>query len=262
MTTHNKAIRRTILSIVNSSGAGHIGAAFSFVDIVDAIYSLVDVEKIKRRDPDRDRVILSKGHGVSALYATMHHYGLLSLEQVNTYFKNGSLLEGHASHHVPGVEHSTGALGHGLPVALGMAIGLRAKRLGGRVFTIVGDGELHEGSNWEAFMQAGHLGLANFHVFIDRNGLSQIGEVHKCCDVEPLRSKLESFKFEVSEVDGHDKAAILAALQNLTKSNKPTALICRTVKGRGVSFMENNNLWHYRCPKGPEYETAVRELAE
>lgn len=246
--------------MVSASGAAHIGAALSAVEIINSVFREVDVEKIKRHENERDRIILSKGHGTAGLYAVMHHWGLLTKEEIDSYCQNGTILAGHASHHVPFVEHSTGALGHGLPVALGMAIGLRSKKYVARVFVIVGDGELHEGSNWEAIMLAGHLKMNNLCVLVDRNKMSQIGEIAKCCDIEPLKAKFESFNFTVHEVDGHDEDAIREVIQETKQSITPTAIICHTIKGKGISFMENNNIWHYRAPKGEEYDKAIAEL--
>lgn len=262
MNTPNKNIRRTILQIVHNSGAAHIGSALSMVEILNAIFKSADLKKIKNKDNDRDRIILSKGHATSGLYSVMFHHGLLSEQELNTYFKNDSLLAGHASHHVPHVEHSTGGLGHGLPVALGMAIGAKSKKLGLNVFVVVGDGELHEGSNWESIMLAGTLKVGNLIVLVDINGLSQVGEVEKCCSLEPLKLRFESFGFNAFDVDGHDENEIYNIIHKSKTALKPTAILCHTIKGRGISFMENNNLWHYRCPQGDDYEKALLELKE
>lgn len=258
----NKPIRKIILEIIHNSGAAHIGSALSMVEILNTIFKNVDLQKIKNSANDRDRIILSKGHGTAGLYATMFHHNLLNEGDLATYFKNGSLLAGHASHHVPHVEHSTGGLGHGLPVAVGVAIGMRTKNIQSRVFVVLGDGEMHEGSNWEAIMYAGHLRLGNLIIFIDYNQLSQVGEIDNCCTLEPLKSKLESFNFRVFDVDGHDEQAINQVIQQSKNSSIPTAIICHTIKGRGISFMEKNNLWHYRCPQGEDYEKALTELRE
>ncbi len=262
MKTPNKNIRRTILQIIHNSGAAHIGSALSMVEILNAIFKSVDIDKIKNSQNDRDRIILSKGHATSGLYATMFHHGLLGEQELSTYFKNDSLLAGHASHHVPHVEHSTGGLGHGLPVALGMAIGARTKKIDSHIFVIVGDGELQEGSNWEAIMLAGTLKVGNLIIFVDMNRLSQVGEVEKSCSLEPLKLRFESFGFDALDVDGHDEDEIYKAIQKSKTSVKPVAILCHTIKGKGISFMENNNLWHYRCPQGNDYDKAVLELRE
>jgi transketolase len=256
----NLEIRKTILEIVHNGGASHIGSALSLVEILDTVFKNCNIEKIKKSDIGRDRVILSKGHGTSALYSTMFHHGLISNEELKTYFKNGSVLGGHASHHVPFVEHSTGALGHGLPVGVGMAIGLRTKKFDSKVFVILGDGELHEGSNWEAIMFAGHEKLKNLVVLVDCNELSQVGKLEECCSIEPLESKFRSNNFEVFDVDGHDESKIDQAIKKSTETGLPRAILCRTTKGKGISFMECNNLWHYKSPQGEDYEKALLEL--
>ena len=192
----------------------------------------------------------------------MFHHNLLTEKEISTYFKNGSLLAGHTSHHVPHVEHSTGGLGHGLPVAVGVAIGMRTKNIRSNVFVVLGDGEMQEGANWEAMMFAGHLRLGNLIIVIDYNQLSQVGDIENSCSLEPLKSKLESFNFKVFDIDGHNEELIHQALQKSKNSGTPTAIICHTIKGKGISFMENNNLWHYRCPQGEDYEKALVELKE
>lgn len=256
----NAKIRRTIIRIIHEGKAAHTGTSLSVVEILTAVFRSMDLEKIKRHDTARDRIILSKGHGTAALYAAMYHFGLLKEDEISTYFKNGTILAGHTSHHVPCVEHSTGALGHGLPVALGIALGLRSQKLGARSFVVTGDGELHEGSNWEAIMLAGQLKMKNLCVLVDKNGLSQIGKVDECCTVDPLKEKFESFNFAAYEVDGHNENEIQGVIQRTKNSEKPVAIICHTIKGKGISFMENNNLWHYIGPHGEEYEQAVKEL--
>ena len=231
------------------------------VEILNSIFRTMDLEKIRKGARDRDRFILSKGHGAAGLYVLMHKHGLMGDAELSSYHQNGSLLAGHASHFVKYIEHSTGALGHGLAPALGMAIGLRTLKSTSKVYVLVGDGELHEGSNWEALMLAGHLGMENLYVLVDNNGYDQMGRLKECCDIEPLRAKLESFNFEVEEVDGHSEDEITAALKK-SGNKKPTALICRTVKGKGVSFMEGNAVWHYRPPAGEDYAKALDELKD
>ncbi len=256
----NNKIRKTILEIIHNGGASHIASGLSLVEILDAVFQNCDIKKIKNKDIDRDRVILSKGHGTSALYSTMFHHGLLSNKDLQTYFTNGSVLGGHASHHVPFVEHSTGALGHGLPVGVGMAIGLRLKNSTSKVYVVVGDGELHEGSNWEAIMFAGHEKLKNLVVLVDCNELSQVGKLEDCCSIEPLESKFRSFNFDVSDVDGHDEVKISQEIKKSNETILPRVILCRTIKGKGISFMERNNLWHYKSPQGEDYEKALLEL--
>lgn len=261
MTVPNKEIRRNIVNIVHSSGAAHLGTALSSVEILNVVFKSMDLEKIRSKSAERERIILSKGHGVAALYSVMNHHGLLSDELLASYSKNGSVLSGHANHFVEYVEHSTGALGHGLPVGLGIAIGLKSKGVNPpRVFVVVGDGELQEGSNWEAAMLAGYLKTGRLCVLVDNNGMGQIGKTEDSCSLEPLALKFKSFNFDVFEADGHDEDAILKIIRVTENSAKPVVIICRTVKGKGVSFMENNIAWHYRSPQGEDYDKALQEL--
>lgn len=248
--------------MINSGGAAHIGSALSMVEILNTVFKNVDILKIKNNDPKRDRVILSKGHATAGLYGVMHHHGLLEKSLIDTYFKNGTILAGHASHHVPCVEHSTGGLGHGLSVGVGVAIGMRSKKIDSNVFVILGDGEMQEGSNWEAIMLAGHLKLENLTILIDINNLGQVGKLEDCCTLEPLDKKLESFNFNTYDVNGHNEEEINNVIQKSQNSNKPTAILCRTIKGRGISYMEKNNLWHYKCPKDEFYDKAMMELKD
>jgi transketolase len=263
MSCPNTAIRRTILKMVSRNGASHVGAALSIVEILNCVYSQVDRARIASGRADRDRVLLSKGHATAALYAVLGHQGLLPMEDLNSYFANGSVLAGHASHLVPSVEHSTGALGHGLPVGLGIALGTRSRGLTSRTYVVVGDGELHEGSNWEAIMYAGHASVSNLCLLIDKNERSQMGNTSDACSIDPLPDKLVAFNWETFVVgDGHDETAILAALEAAKSHARPSAIVCPTTKGKGVSFMEGDNLWHYRSPAGDDLARALAELEE
>ena len=258
----NSEIRKTILKMVNKGKASHIGSALSMVEILNAIFKSVDTQKILDQSLDRDRIILSKGHGASGLYAVMFHHGLLSKKAIDSYFLNGSIMAGHASHFINNVEHSTGALGHGLSVGLGVAIGTLSKGYSSRVFVVIGDGELHEGSNWEAIMFAGHIKANNLCLLIDKNERAQIGETSDACSLDPLTDKLEAFNFQSYEIaDGHDEAEIINVIKKTNKSKQPIAIICNTIKGKGVTFMEGNNLWHYRSPQGSDYDNALLELS-
>ncbi len=261
MITPNRPLRRSIVELIRTGGSPHVASALSMVEILNSIFTVMDIEKIRAGARDRDRFVMSKGHGAGGLYVIMRKHGLMTDAQLSSFHQNGSLLAGHASHFVKYVEHSTGALGHGLSPALGMAIGLRSLKSASKVFVLVGDGELHEGSNWEALMLAGHLGLTNLSVLIDNNGYDQMGALSACCDIEPLRAKFESFNFEVAEVDGHSEDEIIGVLKK-SGNKKPIAIICHTTKGKGVSFMEGNTVWHYRTPVGEEYEKALAELKD
>jgi transketolase len=261
MKTPNAKIRLTLLEMVNKGNAAHIGSALSMVEILNAVYRSVEVSKIMEQAPDRDRVILSKGHGTSGLYAVMHHHGLLSKQDIDSYFQNGSVMAGHASHFIDNVEHSTGALGHGLSVGLGSAIGSRAKQIDNRVFVVVGDGELHEGSNWEAIMYAAHQSIGNLCVLVDKNERSQMGATSNACSVDPLALKFTAFGFNCHDIqDGHDEDKIFETIKSTRYSSQPVVIICNTIKGRGISFMEGENIWHYRTPKDKDFQKAVKEL--
>jgi transketolase len=262
MKVPNKDIRKTIINMINSSGAAHSGSALSLVEILNTVFKNVDLEKIKKHDIKRDRVILSKGHGTAGLYAVMYHNGLLDKSLIDTYFKDNTILAGHTSHHVPFVEHSTGALGHGFSVGLGIAIGMKSKKIDSRVYVILGDGEMQEGSNWEAIMLAGHLKIGNLTALIDINEIGQIGKLEDYCTLEPLAQKFESFNFNVYDVDGHDEEQIDDAIKKSKSSSKPCVILCHTIKGRGISFMEKNILWHYKSPKDEFYEKAIQELSD
>ena len=260
MTEENRAARLTILKIISEGGASHVASAFSVVEILSGVFKSADIDKIKKKDPARDRIILSKGHSAAALYTLMAQHGLMSEEVLATYCKNNSLLQGHSSHFVPYTEHSTGALGHGASVGLGVSLGLRARKFNSRVFVVTGDAELQEGSSWEAFMLAGQRKVNNFCVLVDSNGISQMGKLDMFCTVEPLTDKFKSFNFDVREIDGNDEQEVIKAIGELGTVEKPLAIICRTTKGKGVSFMENSTVWHYRPPAGADYEKAVAEL--
>jgi transketolase len=253
-------VRKKILKIIHNSNASHAGSCLSMVEILSAIYESVDLDKIKRKEEDRDRIIVSKGHSAAALYSTLWYYGILKDEEIESYHKNNSLLAGHVTRNVFGVEHSTGALGHGLSVGAGMAYGFKSKQIKGRVYVVVGDGELQEGSNWEAMQFASHYKLDNLCLMVDYNKLSGIGETNSCCSMEPLKERLESFGFVTFEVNGHDKEEIKKIIQKTNNTNKPIAIICHTIKGKGVSFMENSNIWHYRSINQEDYKKAILEV--
>jgi len=237
--------------------ASHLGSSMSAVEMLIAMYEATDVQKIRDRAPDRSRVIVSKGHCACATYATMAHFGILPKALLETYHSDGSLLAGHVSHAVPGVEHSTGALGHGINVAVGCAIGLRARQMNHALaLTLVGDGEIQEGSVWEALMLASHLKLKNFVALVDNNRISSITATSKVLDMQPLRARFEGFGLNVRRVDGHDVAAILSAIRELTSADRPGVIVCDTVKGKGVPFAENDPIWHYRTLNDELYAEA------
>jgi transketolase len=254
-------VRRTILDLLYRAKASHLGSSMSMVEMLVAAFGSVDVAKIRDRSPDRSRIIVSKGHAACATYATMHHYGLLDRALLETYHQNGSLLAGHVSHGVPRVEHSTGALGHGLPVACGCALGLRSRGYDdASVLCLLGDGEIQEGAVWEAWLFARHHRLTNLVSLIDNNGISSITRTERVIDMRPMRGRFEGLGFRVHDVDGHDVKAIRDAIADLRRSEVPGIVICNTIKGRGVPFAENDPIWHYRSLNDDTYRQAVEHL--
>jgi transketolase len=251
--------------MTSRGGSSHVGAAFSVADILAVLYG-----RVLRHDPkrpswgERDRFILSKGHAGAAVYASLAELGYFPIEQLERHYQDGSCFSGHVSHKgVPGVELSTGSLGHGLGVGVGMAKALRLSNNPARVFVLLSDGECDEGSTWESALFAPHHGLDNVVAVIDYNKLQSLGPVAETLALEPLRQKWESFNWTVVEVDGHDHGQLTTALERLpTPTGKPTVVIAHTIKGKGVSFMENTVLWHYRIARGEEFERALRELEE
>jgi len=257
-----KKIRINCIKMVNLGKSSHIGSALSIVDILSVLYGgILNFDPKKPLNEERDRFILSKGHAGVAVYATLAEVGFFSTEVLKTHCQNGSKLSGHVSHKdVPGVEFSTGSLGHGLPVACGIAMAGKIAESSFNVYVLLGDGELDEGSNWEAMMFASHHKLNNLTVIIDRNNLQSITTTDKTLNLEPLEAKLMSFGMDVSVVDGHDHIELYESLK--TKSEKPKLIIANTTKGKGVSFMENSVDWHYKTPLGVYFDRAIQEINE
>lgn len=243
------ALRRLVVDALVSAGAGHVGPSLSCLEILRSLYDGVARHRPDEpRWPDRDRVILSKGHGCVALYAVLADHGYFGVDTLHSLCARGSPLGGHPERHlVPGVEFSTGSLGHGLSAGVGMALALRKRGSASRVFVVLGDGELGEGSVWEALMSAAHHCLANLCVLIDRNGLQSSGPTAEVLDVEPLASKLAAFGCAVRQADGHDVGLLTSLLTTIPFDQaRPSALICATTKGRGIELAENQATWHYR----------------
>jgi transketolase len=257
-----RRIRIHALRMCAAGGGSHIGSVFSCADILAALYGeVLRVDPQNPRWPDRDRFILSKGHACAGLYAALAERGFFPLETLATHYQNGSILCGHASHRVPGVEFSTGALGHGLPVAAGMAYAAHLRRRPHRVFALLSDGECDEGSNWEAALFAAHHRLKKLTAIVDFNGLQGIAPVGDVIRLDPFADKWRSFGWAVREVDGHDPAALCSAMNAVSFSpGRPTCVVAHTTKGNGVSFMRNSVLWHYRIPADAELEAALTEL--
>lgn len=257
-------IRRDAIEMTHLSHASHIGSALSCADVLAVLYADVlhyDVHDAKWED--RDRLVLSKGHAGSALYAALAEVGFFPLEELKTYYQNGSRLSGHISHKgVPGVEFSTGSLGHGVCVATGLAMAGKLDRKQYRTYAIVGDGECDEGSLWETVLFANQFCLKNYTIIVDHNGLQSIGRCEDTIDLLDLGKKFQVFGWNVIEVDGHDHSQLKDAFSKRFQNEKPICIIANTVKGKGISFMENKVLWHYRDPQGEFYERAVKELED
>ena len=256
-------IRSTSLRMVHRARMGHPGGDLSCADILAVLYfHVLNVQPESPRDPDRDRFVLSKGHASAALYATLAERGFFPVQDLDTYMQPLSPLNGHPDRNkVPGVEANTGPLGHGLPIAVGMAAAARLDGASWRTFVLTGDGELQEGSNWEAIMAAAHLGLDNLTVIVDRNRLQQGDRTETTIQLEPLADRWRAFGWSVVDVDGHDVEALMAMLGALPKEpGRPTCVIARTNKGRGVSFIEDRVEWHHRVPTDEELAAALREL--
>jgi len=249
--------------MTSSAGSSHIGSAFSCVDLLAVLYS--GILKINPKAPEshsRDRFLLSKGHAGAAVYAVLAETGFFPLAWLETHYKDGSFLSGHVSHKgIPGVEFSTGSLGHALSVGAGLAYGAKLRQESHRIFVLLSDGECDEGSNWEAILFAAHHGLRNLIVIVDYNKIQSLAPVDETLRLEPFTQKWESFGWDVIEVDGHDHENIFSAFESIpNNSNKPICFIAHTIKGKGVSFMENSVLWHYRTARAAEYDAALSEL--
>lgn len=244
------------------AGSGHPGGAFSSVDIITTLY--FEVMKIDPKNPsweERDRFILSKGHSSIALYTVLHMCGFFSHEVLLTFRQDNSILCGHPDmHKVPGVEMSTGALGHGLSIGVGLAMAAKMDKKSHKVFVLMGDGETQEGSVWEAAMSASHYKLDNLIGIVDRNKIQINGFTEETMALEPYSSKWESFGWQVQEIDGHNIAEIVSTFKKVPlKKNKPSLIIANTVKGKGISFMENNLIWHGKALKGEDAFIAKEE---
>ncbi len=255
--------RKRILSCIKNAGAGHTAGSLSCIDILNVLYNRVmNVSPNNFDDPNRDRYIQSKGHSVEALYVTLSDQGFFPDADIDTFSQYKSHYTGHPTRKVAGVEHNTGALGHGLSMSVGIALGGKMDKAPYKVYTLLGDGELAEGSNWEALMAAAHYGLDNLVAVVDYNKLQITGPVDNVITIEPLRKKFEAFGWQVEEVDGHD----LDAMEQLFKSapfhkNKPSMVIAHTVKGKGISFIEGDPKWHHKVPDDDQYEEALAELS-
>jgi transketolase len=257
-----RATRRSIVEMISHAQLGHIGGDFSVTDIITTLFAAVlRVDPEQPAWSERDHFILSKGHCAAALYSTLAATGFFPRSELLTFMDPMSALNGHPNRNkVPGVETNTGPLGHGLPVGVGAAIAAKLTGRSARTFVVLGDGEMQEGSNWEALMAAAHYGLDNLTIVVDRNRLQQGARTEETSSLDPLDDKLASFGCEVRMIDGHDFAALLAAFEPST-TGKPVAIIANTIKGKGVSFIEDRVEWHHKVPSPEQVALALEELA-
>lgn len=257
-------VRKSIVEEVYSAQSGHPGGALSCADILTVLYfNQMNIDPEKKDDLNRDRLVLSKGHASAALYAVLAERGYFSKDELKGFRKLGSMLQGHPDmKHIPGVDMTAGSLGQGLSVANGMAISSKLDERGFRVYCIVGDGEIEEGQIWEAAMASAHYKLDNLCLVVDNNNLQIDGKVSDVMSVYPLKEKFEAFGFEVFEVDGNDIDELITVFDKAkTVKEKPTAIIAKTIKGKGVSFMEDKADWHGKAPNDEEYKTAIEDLS-
>ena len=254
-------IRELSLKLVHKANASHIGSALSIADLMGVLTTCSNICDMKGpKDPGRDRLFLSKGHACVAMYSALCVRGYVQEADLMTYGQDFSPFMNHASHYVPGIEFSTGALGHALPVACGASLAAKMKGHKWHIYVILSDGELQEGSNWEALMFAAHHKLKNITIIIDYNNLQSLDTVDNTLSLEPLEEKLRAFNWSTQNIDGHDHRSLKQALYAAKNSDKPEAVIMRTIKGKGVSFMENSIEWHYKSPNDRELEQALREV--
>lgn len=254
--------RKKIIQYIYGAHAGHTGGSLSCIDILNVLYNnVLNVSPEQFSSPDRDRYIQSKGHTVEALYVVLADKGFFPEEDLKTICRYKSHYIGHPTKKIPGVEQNTGALGHGLPIAVGNALAAKMDEKDFRVFTLLGDGELPEGSNWEAALTASHYKLDNLCAIIDHNKLQISGTTEEVCNTSPIDKKFESFGWAVKEVDGHDIDALIKTFNSLPfEKGKPSLVIAHTVKGKGVSYMENQLKWHHGVPDLQQYELAMLEF--
>jgi len=261
----SKRVRKQVLAMVHASGASHVGTSLSAVDILVSLYfNVLRIDPANPGDPSRDRLLLSKGHGCAALYAVLAERGFAGKEILEGFSVDGGTLWGHSTWKtMPGIEASTGSLGHGLPIGAGMAIAAKADGRASRVFVILGDGECDEGSVWEAAMLAGHRRLDNLVAIVDYNKIQSLGSVKEVLDLEPFSAKWRAFGWAAKEINGHSHEEIISSLSKVPfEQGKPSVLIAHTVKGKGVSFMENELAWHYKSPDAAQLKSACGEIDE
>jgi transketolase len=254
--------RKRLLNIIYKAKAGHTGGDLSCTDILNVLYNrILTISPENVADPNRDRFIMSKGHSVEILYTILADRGFFPSEELEKVTQYQSHLVGHPTRKIPGIEQNTGALGHGLSICTGIAIAAKKDKASYKVYTLMGDGELAEGSNWEAFMLAAHYKLDNLIAIIDRNQLQITGKTEDVCSLEPLQSKCEAFGWVVKSIDGHSIRELTTVLESVPFApSKPSLIIANTTKGKGISFMENNKKWHHCVPTSNELDIAIAEL--
>jgi len=258
-----KEIRRISVQLAHDTNTSHTGGALSMADILSVLYSgTININPSDANNPDRDRFILSKGHCCASLYAVLALKGFFPIEDLmKGYGRDGSQFFTHVSHKLNGVELSTGSLGHGLSVATGMAFAAKRQKKSFKVYCLVGDGELNEGSNWEAIMFAAHNAIDNLCLIVDKNKIQALGDTKDVLCMDPLGDKFKAFLWNVIEIDGHDYSAIIKAFEDFkVYQGKPTVIIANTIKGKGVSYMENILKWHYSAPNNELLNQAMKEL--
>lgn len=258
----SQRLRALAVRMVHKSKASHLGSCLSMADLVACLYwDTLRIDPFLPDWADRDRFFLSKGHAAALLYAALAERGFFSVDELEQYCQSGSRLTGHVTSGVPGVEFSSGSLGHGLPVACGVALAAKRENLLFRAFVLASDGELDEGSNWEAILFAPQHQLDNLVLIVDYNKIQSFGRTKDILNLEPLTDKFKSFRWAVREIDGHDMIDIVDTFQSLPfEPGRPNAVIAHTVKGKGVSFMEDQLAWHYKTPSAEQVEAAMREL--
>ena len=258
-----RSVRKSIIEEVYAAQSGHPGGALSCSDILTVLYfNQMNIDPKRSDDPNRDRFVLSKGHACAALYAVLSEKGYFNKDELLSFRKLGSFLQGHPDmKNIPGIDMTTGSLGQGLSAANGMALASKLDGRGYRVYCLVGDGEIDEGQIWEAAMTASHYKLDNLCLIVDNNNLQIDGQVTEVMDIYPLKEKFESFGFKVFEVDGNNIDELITVFQKAkTVKGKPTAIIAKTIKGKGISYMENEVRWHGKAPNDDEYKVAISEL--
>ncbi len=258
-----RTIRIATARMIHRAKSSHIGSCFSMIDLLAVLYGrILRIDALRPAWPERDRFILSKGHACAALYAVLAEEGFFPKSWLDTFYQDGSALGGHAMHSVPGVEVSTGSLGHGLSLGCGMALTGRREARPFRVFVLLSDGECDEGSVWEAVLFAGHHQLENLVAIVDYNKIQSLGAVGHVLDLHPFAEKWSACRWAVREIDGHNPDEIECVLRQVPfEANRPSCIVAHTVKGKGVSFMENELLWHYRSPSDEEFQAAFAELS-